>query len=87
MFSLLAFCVCSASAISVEAYKPTNCGIVPCVLRVEPICSAQNGTLVPSKDRNACCPTCIPPRGMIIIGVNFINLIININNIVHCVGN
>ena len=75
LLTLLALCVCTASAI----VCPRNfCDTVQCNELVPENCVSQNAVFRPNVTFCGCCPACIRQQSMIII-INFI--VINIKNV------
>jgi hypothetical protein len=74
LLTLLAVCVCTASAI---VCLPGSCDSVDCAEPTPEMCSSRNAVLVPNATLCGCCAACIKQLSMIIIGVIFINNVIN----------
>jgi hypothetical protein len=78
VLTLLAVCVCDASAI---ACLPQFCANIRCYELSPETCVAENSVYKPNATFCGCCPDCIRQLGMIIIGVTvIITIVSNINN-------
>jgi len=77
LLTLLAVCVCTASAL---VCSPQACDSIRCVELNQENCVSQNAVLKPKATFCGCCPACITQLSMIIIGaIDIITIVFNIN--------